>query len=360
MTRRRKFLFAVIVWIVLLLLGEGGVRLAFWALDVLPPVADSSLENEWKWATHHLALGKATLESELVHDEITGWKNRPGVRTEQVTINSAGMRGPAEFTRGPAAGRKRVVFVGDSYTFGVGVADEETFCHVLARDHLPDWDVINLAVPGTGTDQQVLTLEHTGRLYHPDVVVLGYYVRDYSRNILSFRDYAKPRFVLEGAGLRLTHVPVPKPEELFADYVSGRRRTGYFDGSLLYHVFQSTIRQLREASLSAHSEGWQVSERLVERFQRVVRESGAMPVLLIIPYRDVQEAEASKFEDLERMLEQKCTQLDLVNLNLSGPFRQSLDSNPDRSLYRDRALGGHLSAEGHALTAFLLSELLGQ
>jgi hypothetical protein len=36
------------------------------------------------------------------------------------------------------------------------------------------------------------------------------------RNILSFRDFAKPRFRVEGDGLRLSNTPVPTPEDVRA------------------------------------------------------------------------------------------------------------------------------------------------
>lgn len=50
------------------------------------------------------------------------------------------------------------------------------------------------------------------------------------RNVLSFRDYAKPRFTLAGGELRLVNTPVPAPEELLR---SERRRPRLVDFAVL-------------------------------------------------------------------------------------------------------------------------------
>jgi hypothetical protein len=57
----------------------------------------------------------------------------------------------------------------------------------------------------------LIRLREEGLRYEPDLVVLGYYADDVSRNALAFRDYAKPRFVLRDGSLVLTGSPVPTP-----------------------------------------------------------------------------------------------------------------------------------------------------
>ena len=50
--------------------------------------------------------------------------------------------------------RATVVFLGDSYGFGVGVGDRETYLCVLASEFWPDVNVVNTALPGWGLTQQ--------------------------------------------------------------------------------------------------------------------------------------------------------------------------------------------------------------
>ncbi len=48
-----------------------------------------------------------------------------------------------------------------------------------------------------------------GIKYTPDIVVLGFIQPDMSRNMLNFRDFAKPKFKLRNKELKLTASPVP-------------------------------------------------------------------------------------------------------------------------------------------------------
>jgi len=98
------------------------------------------------------------------------------------TVNSLGFRG-AELLFPKPASRFRVVFVGDSVTFGMGVNDAETFpaqLELLLHTRFPgkDLDVINLGVPGYDTRQEVLLLERYVASLSPDVVMLGFYTND--------------------------------------------------------------------------------------------------------------------------------------------------------------------------------------
>jgi hypothetical protein len=113
-----------------------------------------------------------------------------------------------------------VICVGASFTFGAGTRDEETMPvrleAALNGDGLGRWETLNLGVPGYGTDQQWLFLAARGFRYKPDIVVLGFYERNIERNVMSFRDFAKPYFTLVDGRLTLRNVPVPSPAEVLA------------------------------------------------------------------------------------------------------------------------------------------------
>jgi lysophospholipase L1-like esterase len=99
-----------------------------------------------------------------------------------VTTNSRGFRGPEVEVPKPH-GRLRIVALGDSVTFGWGVNDADTFCSQLERQlraRTPglDVDVVNLAVPGYATRQEVALLERNLAELQPDVVLVGFYAND--------------------------------------------------------------------------------------------------------------------------------------------------------------------------------------
>src|SRR5262249_54091049 len=70
-------------------------------------------------------------------DEHTVWRYRPGISLTYraaefemaVRTNEEGLRSAAE----PVDGRPTVLFVGDSFTFGWGVADQQRFSEIVGR-----------------------------------------------------------------------------------------------------------------------------------------------------------------------------------------------------------------------------------
>ena len=97
-------------------------------------------------------------------------------------MNAAGYRGPLR--RPERTDRSfRVAVLGDSFTFGWGVAAEEAWPALLeARlaEQLPgaDVEVLNFGVPGYNTWLQLLHWQRVVSRYQPDAVLLGYYSND--------------------------------------------------------------------------------------------------------------------------------------------------------------------------------------
>jgi lysophospholipase L1-like esterase len=93
--------------------------------------------------------------------------------------NADGFRDPAR-----AAKRQRVprvLVLGDSYTFGWGVADHQPYpqrAEALLRERGIDVEVITAGVPGYNTEQEAFLLRELLPRYRPDVVVVGYVMND--------------------------------------------------------------------------------------------------------------------------------------------------------------------------------------
>ncbi len=143
---------------------------------------------------------------------LTGWGHRSGVMSSliapeyrvKVQINRDGLRNE-ELPHERVPGRGRIMCLGDSFTFGVGVEAEQTFSKILQNRLLRDTDVINTGVTGFGTDQEYLYLTYEGKRYQPDLVVLVFYsendMDDNQRH--SGLGYPKPYFVMGPNGLEL-------------------------------------------------------------------------------------------------------------------------------------------------------------
>ncbi len=96
--------------------------------------------------------------------------------TSEISTNNLHLRN-REIT-----GKEKILVLGDSFTFGVGVNDNQTYPAVLERALKKE--VINAGVMGYGTDQELLYLKERGLALKPDLLVLGFFIgNDLTDNI---------------------------------------------------------------------------------------------------------------------------------------------------------------------------------
>lgn len=158
-----------------------------------------------------------------MHDPHTGWANKPDVTTRVegpnfqyvVRHNSRGQRG-AERTLSKAPGTRRVLLLGDSLAWGWGVDDGAEYAAIAERELGPGVEIVNLAVPGYSTDQQLLRLEREVGDWDPDLVLLNFVLNDVSGNITEHQwtiDQRKPMYRRgEDGQWQLVGHPVPEPD----------------------------------------------------------------------------------------------------------------------------------------------------
>lgn len=97
-------------------------------------------------------------------------------------INASGVRDSVPFYVGPIPpGKRRITFLGDSFTAGHGVKNVENRFANLIRARQPGWEVHVLAGNGWETGDQMAALEHgLPADYAFDIVVLVYVLNDIS------------------------------------------------------------------------------------------------------------------------------------------------------------------------------------
>jgi len=99
-----------------------------------------------------------------------------------VITNSIGIRG-SEYSVEAPTGIYRILALGDSQTFGNGLALIETWPKQLESklNQSSNWlqfEVLNCGLPGSDTWQHEIILKRMILNYHPDAVVLAFYVND--------------------------------------------------------------------------------------------------------------------------------------------------------------------------------------
>ena len=151
------------------------------------------------------------------YDSLLGWVNVPSTSIPDLwgrgcglTINAQGFRGRAPVTPSVAPGQIRILCSGDSFAFGQGVGDLDTWCHLLS-EYDPRIETVNLGQPGYGIDQSYLRfLRDASELEHA-IHLFTFIGGDLSRLARrSHHGYAKPGLRLEGNRLVVENSPVPR------------------------------------------------------------------------------------------------------------------------------------------------------
>jgi hypothetical protein len=205
------------------------------------------------------------------------------------------------------------VAVGDSFMFGQCLDDAETIPARIEQD-LPGSEVINLGVMGYGHGQMLSRLRRDGLVYEPDVVLLGFVSADMSRNRLSFRDYAKPRYRLRGGKLVLTNVPVGEPD----DWEGGLRIWNF--AGMLWDAARPEALAREEVALTGA-----LLDAMAADAQRV----GAHFAVIQFPSRD----EVEKETGLPYFIEERCVREEWLCMEPGRRIRAAL---PNRRIRKDQ------------------------
>jgi lysophospholipase L1-like esterase len=343
---RKRLLFAAATLLLALLAAEGALRLL--------------------WGGFYVKAGV----NKTRRSRALGWENMPGIAfvdgapeyAPTVTHGASGFRGGDPPAAKPA-GRFRLVVLGDSFTYGAGVGDEETFCARLEREE-PRLEVVNAGVQGYCTAQHVVALERRAAPLAPDAALVVLFWNDVQGSF----EATDLGFSL-GADGALRHVP---PDESVPPPPPRPRSTSH--RLLLRHsyLYRFTSDRLRVALtragvtgrlLALEDEGpaWALHDALLGELARRARRLGIPLVVAILPDQ-VQVEPGARVSGLEpRHVEVQARMsasaaahgIPLVDL-LPGLVEERKAAGAPLYYAWDR----HLNARGHAALARLLAPAL--
>jgi hypothetical protein len=349
----------LILVVVLLACLEGGSRLIF-AINPLRRRATGFDDASYRLAWIRLRREQRDWTGPFAtYHSTRGWALKSNIRDLHVfdgtvlNTNSRGLRGKTEYDYLHTPGKHRIIALGDSFTFGAEVADNETYSHYL-ESNLPNTEVLNFGVQGYGQDQMLLYLKEEGIKYRPDVVLLGFAYIDVYRNIESFFAYAKPKFKLVSGSLQLTNVPVPTPGQVLAEEPYRPKTL-----DMLFILKE----KLRWTLGKNETEAKQMTGSLLEAIATITRGTGAIPVFVYMPVNEEIEpfspfgitTHSPAVADREQFLRGICEERSIPCLFLGPRFREEVKKGAD---FHAR---GHWNAKAHALAGeeiktFLLSK----
>jgi hypothetical protein len=320
----------------------------------------------------------------MLYDMRMGWRLKPHWtgRHEHFdfeavySINRYGFRG--DFRETSDKDGKTFAVVGDSFSFGLGVNDSDTFAEQLNSRAGQKHVYLNFSVPGYSTDQELLLVEQRVLVFEPDVILLVVYLgNDLFDNELGFplqANNAKPYFMLDGDGLVLKNSPVPletKPTERvkidLSRVVMGEvdDGTGVLTRQLrrfeLFRLLETPFRRYPE--LSNHFEvtfdyRLRLFEAIVEKLKSLCDRSGIELKIMLMPGRSfVQDpgTPSQQFQDYLRIgVLSAGERIEVDVMDLAQHLKQRYQEDGEKMLFPNE---GHLTARGHEVVAEYLAAL---
>jgi hypothetical protein len=337
-----------------LCLAAASFALGFLVLEVgLRLVSHETLAPE-NFLARELDLRRAAYPAAF--DDRLGWIPEPGrsgrenLWHTQVTIDGDGLR-----TNGPGSLPRRaplVLALGDSFTFGDEVSDDETWPAALERQlHR---SVVNAGVFGYGVDQAVLRGEQLAATLRPAVIVHALLGDDTGRCEFSVRKgVGKPWFRLDGDDVTLASSAIAPPTASDRDLDWLRWTLGHsllFDRLMRAHAPSGWLQGVRRSE-RVHGDGIEVSARLMRRLATVADQYHARALVVALYDRRVRDQERRACSAvLERARASGLPTLDLAPQLIELRRR---DPDAHARLYR-----GHFSPEGNAWAAARIAERL--
>ncbi|OGT73601.1 MAG: hypothetical protein A3I78_06395 [Gammaproteobacteria bacterium RIFCSPLOWO2_02_FULL_56_15] len=364
-----------------------GARLWFLASTTLLFSALVSLlaaELAWRWYEQTISASSVLDPGLLRYHPRLGWVLNPGWRgshrhhdfSADYQVNYFGFRGqPVSSGR---SDRRRVALLGDSFTFGLGVNEAETFAVRMAEQD-PATEYLNFGVPGYSTDQEYLLQQEVVSSFQPDLYLLFLYLgNDIIDNMLSVPlqvEQAKPFYRLEEGGqLRLQNVPVPSGQASGVVAESSLESVVY--GTELARMQNPLSRILSSSRLldrllpDPHFEGTKIQgildARLVEQrrlLAAIIREmgeytagQGSRLALVLLPgmsYVTRPASPSALFQDHVRLfILGVAADSGLVTVDIAAPMRERYKSGDKPDWFFPNE--GHYTHDGHQVVADLL------
>jgi hypothetical protein len=230
----------------------------------------------------------------------------------RITTNSAGMRGQREYAIERTPGTRRILILGDSFTFGYGVEDDEVVSAVL-EDRLNAagdgyrYEVPNLSVSGFGQAEELVTYREMGRPYDPDIVAIFYFENDPGNNAVANlfeinddgtvtrtqTDY------LPAVSLRTKLYAIPPIRWLFEN----SEAWNLVRNKLSWIVQKELLKKegLKTFDATKNTRAKDLTRALLRQFALDIQSDDAVPMLVLIPGRRITSNVPFDNEELEAM-----------------------------------------------------------
>lgn len=309
----------------------------------------------------------------LEPDDILRHRNQPDLRLKWTTseingdffTNSQGFRNKNDVPG--KGGKERILFVGDSFTFGFGLKLEEVFTSRLQKKLEQanlDVEVINAGVVGYGTDQEYLLLKQLLPEIKLRLVVINVFVNDPADNLWRALFYLENGLLRQNPPLALSSVMrlrwrwegnshlftflsnflrglvrekqtwerLPSPLNILfapADVATEHMFTwplyevdATFNKTGWYPLLGFDRFYNREFGEKSWNYGWELEKRLIGEISELLRQNGVEPLFVLLPEREQAKSKNTIYDEFQKNMgaildEQNVPWIDLLP-NFSG------------------------------------------
>jgi hypothetical protein len=322
---------SVLVTLLLVLALEGGASVwAKWQVAGLPPPV-----REVSHCEYDPDLGWRHIANKYVPD-LYG----PGIGLH---TNGQHMRGTRDHELAKPEGKYRILCLGDSFTMGYGVGDDESYPAQLTQQNA-SIDAINMGLGGYGLDQCYLWYERDGTKFAVDVLLFTFIVGDFFRMNAdgNVANVPKPVLRLVNGDPVAVNVPVTN---ILAAPPFGTRMLRVWQTSCLAALLPTTLAAPNLApGASAEQQFAPVSLRIFEILRDQSRQRGQLFVLAWLPV--LEEVAPPRHELIDGWLRPALEQRGIAFLDLRPAFRQV-----EKSELVEYFTQGHYSKRGNLLAA---------
>ncbi len=298
-------------------------------------------------------------------DPLLGWRGRPNVRMRfrRPDFDTLIEHGPDGWRRPdpapPAVPVLRVLVLGDSFTWGWGVAQGQVFTDLLQR-RLPAVAIANRGVNAFGTSQEYLLMQRELAERHYDVVMLMFFHNDLTDNI-DPDSGRRPIFALEGDALVPRNQP-PEPlmtplQRLFKEHSRALDLISFSAtqfGRWLNPVEALNIVPEGSEDIDYHTlPGAAVTMRLLAEMHRLAAGNGAQFILVYLPHHsEIQHlpSRAPYLRAVHALVRDTAAREGIPLVDLAPAFNEAAQAG-QAVIYPHDA---HWTPTGHALAADVL------
>jgi lysophospholipase L1-like esterase len=308
-------------------------------------------------------FARTNLTTIFIEDETLGWKHKPHAHDEwggsPVTINGKGLRG-AELEYAKAPGVTRILYLGDSVTFGYRLpSDLQTFPYlvesILERKVEGEIESINAGVGGYSPWQEYAYLIHEGIKYDPDLIVVSFVLNDVTAK------FGLIRFGGTSVGFELQNTVSAK----FVKFFKGRS-IAFFGRQILARLRFGTDLQRgaqRQENLGVEDlvfdsdrpfvrNAWDSTLRDLGSIFSYARTKGIPAVLVVFPYT-FQFADPERLSTPQRVLSRYASEIGVPVVDLLPLLADAAERSTPHELFLDE---DHLSEKGSRVVAELLAD----